>query len=155
MQPPYSLANHCIRYLEALHAIVSKISATSRLPRYLFPSLRTNVERWSCQTKKLFNGICEKDALQGVCSASDGSSIVFQILTLGFEKTIALLEALMEETSEILSQSKMHELNERVILHWAATELMSLYLERFFKCLKCDSSNTLTKSAQRVFTPHT
>ena len=155
MQPSNSQANECIRYLKGLRAVVSKFSATSRPLGYLSPSLRTNVERWSRQTEKLINGIREKDALPGVCSDFDGSSIVFQILTLGFRETIALLEALLEETSEILSQSKMQELNERVVLHLAATRLMSLYLERFFKCLKCASSNTLTKSPQRMFTPHT
>ena len=142
MQPSYSQANECIRYLKGLRAVISKFSATSRPLGYLSPSLRTNVER-------------EKDALRGVCSDFDSSSIVFQILTLGFGETIVLLEALLEETLEILSQSKMQELNERVLLHWTATELMSLYLERFFKCLKRVISNTLTKSAQRMFTPHT
>ena len=155
MQPSYSQANECIRYLKGLRAVISKFSATSRPLGYLSPSLRTDVERWAYQTEKLINGIREKDALRGVCSDFDSSSIVFQILTLGFGETIVLLEALLEETLEILSQSKMQELNERVLLHWAATELMSLYLERFFKCLKRVISNTLTKSAQRMFTPHT
>ena len=155
MQPSYSQANECMSYLKGLRAVVSKFSATSRPLGYLSPSLRTNVERWSWQTENLINGIREKDALRGVCSDFDGSSIVFQILTLGFGETIALLEVLVEETPEILSQSNMQELNERVVLHWAATELMSLYLERFFKCLKRASSNTLTKGAQRMFTPYT
>lgn len=117
--------------------------------------LKTNVERWSRQTERLINGIREKDALRDVCSVFDGSSTVFHILTLGFGETIALLEALLEETSEIFSQSKMQELNERVVWHLAATDWMLLYLERFFKCLKCASSNTLTTNAQRMFTPHT
>ena len=152
MQPPYSQANE---YLNRLRAILPKLSATSRPPGSLSPSLRTNVEHWCYQTEILINGIREKDAVRGVCSDFDGSSMVFQILTLGFGETIALLEALIEETPEIFSRSKMHELNERVVLHLAATEWMSLYLERFFRCVKCASSNTLTKSAQRMFTPHT
>ena len=155
MQPPHSQVNECIRHLNGLRAILSKISVTPKPPGYLSPSLRTSVEHWCCQTEILINGIREKDAVRGVCSDFDGSSIVFQILTLGFGETIALLEALIEETPEILSRSKMHELIERVVLHLAATKLMSLYLERFFRCVKCASSNTLTKLAQRMLTPHT
>ena len=155
MQPSYPQANEWTRYLEMLRAIVSKFSTTSTPLGRLPSSLRTDVERWAYETEKLINRIREKDALRGVCSDLGGSSIVFPILGLGFGKTIASLEASVEETAEILSQSKMQELNERVVLHSAATKWLSLYLERFFECLKRTISDTLTKSAQRMSTQHT
>ncbi len=155
MRPSRTHTNECICYLDGLRAIVSKFSATSTPLHYSPPSLRTNVERWSCQMERLVNGIREKDALRGVGSDFDSSSIVFQILTLGVGETIHWLEASLEETAKILNQSKMEELNERVVLHLAATDLMSLYLERFFKYFKCAISNTLTKNGQRTFPPHT
>ena len=155
MRPSRTHAHECICYLDGLRAIVSKFSATSTPLHYLPPSLRTNVERWSGQMERLVNGVREKDALRGVYSDFDSSSIIFQILTLGVEETIHWLEASLEETAEVLNRSKMEELNERVVLHLAATDLMSLYLERFFECVKCAINNTLTKNGQRTFTPHT
>ena len=148
-------ANECVCYLDRLRAILSKFSVTSTPPHYSPPSLWTNVERWSCQTERLVNEIREKDALRGVCSDFDSSSIVFQILTLGFGETINWLEASLKETAKVPTQSKIEELNERVVLHLAATDLMSLYLERFFKCFKRAINNTLTKNGQRTFAPHT
>ena len=148
-------ANECICYLDRLRAILSKFSVTSAPLQYSPPSLWKNVEGWSCQTERLVKEIREKDALRGVCSDFDSSSIVFQILTLGFRETINWLEASLKETAKVPTQSMMEELNERVVLHLAATDLMSLYLERFFKCFKRAINNTLTKNGQRTFAPHT
>ena len=155
MRPSRTQANECICYWEGLRAIVSKFSATSTPVHYSSSSLRTNVERWSCQTERLVNAIREKDALRGICSDFDSSGIVFQILTFGFRQTIHWLKASLEETAKILNQSMMEELNERVVSHLAATDLMSLYLERFFTCFQRAINNTLTKNGQRTFAPHT
>ena len=155
MRPSRSQANECICYLDGLRAIVSKFSAASTLLYHSSPSLRTNVERWSCQTERLVNGIRERDALRGVCSDFDSTSIVFQILTFGFRETINRLEASLNETAKVPNQSTTEELNERVVLHLAATDLMSLYLERFFKCSKRTINNPLTKNGQRTFAPRT
>lgn len=146
-------ANECICYLDGLRAILSKFSVTSTPVHNSPPSLWTNVESWSCQTEKLVTAIREKDALRGVCSDFDSSSRVFQILTLGFKETINCLEASL--TAKTPNQSLMEELNERVVLHLAATDLMSLHLERFFKCFKRAINDTLTKNGQRTYAPNT
>ncbi|KAK0513614.1 hypothetical protein JMJ35_003978 [Cladonia borealis] len=123
-------ANECICYLDRLRAILLKFSVTATPLHYSPPSLWTNVEQWSYQTERLVNAIREKDALRGVCSDFDSSSIVFQVLTLGFRETINCLEASLKETAKTPNQRLTEELSERVVLHLAATDMMSLYLER-------------------------
>ena len=148
-------ANECICYLDWLRAILSKFSVTSSPLHYSPPSLWTNVEQWSYQMERLVNAIREKEALRGVCSDFDSSSIVFQILTLGFRETINCLEASLKETAKTPIQRLMEGLNERVVLHLAATDMLSLYLERFLKCFKRAIDSTLTRNGQRTLAPHT
>ena len=148
-------ANPCICYLDRLRAVLSKFSVTSTLLYDSPPLLWTNVDRWSCQAERLVNGIREINALRGVCSDFDSSSTVFQVLTSGFRETINWLEASLKETAKTPNQSLMEELNERVVLHLAATDLMTQYLERFLKCFGSAIDNTLTENEQRTFAPHT
>ena len=155
MPTPCTQPNECIYYLDRLRAILLNFSATPTPLHHSPPSLWTNVKQWSYQTERLVNAIRERDALRGMCSDFDSSSMVFQILTLGFRETINCLEASLKETAKTPNQSSMEELNERVVLHLATTDMISLYLERFFKCFKRAVDNTLTKNGQRTLTPHT
>ena len=138
-------AKACICYLDRLRAILSKVPVTSTPLYHSPPLLWTNVDRWSCLAERLVNGIREIEALRGVCSDFDSSSTVFQILTSGFRETINWLEASLKETAKTPNQSTMEELNERVVLHLAATDLMTLYLERYLERFRRAIKHTLTE----------